>query len=521
LFDDNDEYAAFLEELQAPWDALPVRTAQSGASFSCVRRLTHTAASLPQGSLMDDGFGAGFPGGLDEEDEGDADYEAVDPAAAAVAAALGAGGPGGAARRALPPRAPLPMRPARNRPYTYTPKSDRPGVRERPLASMVAPLRPLLPAPPNAGGAVGTSAAALMPPPPPPPSAPQATQQQVQQHPRPALPAGAAAAAAAAQSRLIDELLARGAPLPTPEAMADYIAAALAPPPFAAAAIVPHVPTAAARAAAREAAAQAAEAAAAAARAAAAAAAVERSGGRATRLACAPAPPRAPLAPLALPQPPPVVPARTAGFAAPAQQQRALLPSAMQQLAPRPAPAPPAATYAAAFTPVQLRLVRKQLHEHTQLLLQVHGLSARSPLRKHAPAAAASAALLAQLAAAREAALRAAMGAAKYQPVRPLIAVAYRFRVCVSNSNSISFNRRCLWARLPARCTAARAGRRPPRRTTRPPPWKPGGPHPQTRPFRRSWTRPRWRRRARSSMTWQQPRPWRSSRSLSLTRQQS
>jgi hypothetical protein len=46
LFDDNDEYAAFLEELQAPWDALPVRTA-GGASFSCVRRLTHTASSLP------------------------------------------------------------------------------------------------------------------------------------------------------------------------------------------------------------------------------------------------------------------------------------------------------------------------------------------------------------------------------------------------------------------------------------------------------------------------------------------
>ena len=32
LFDDNDEYAAFLEELQAPWDALPVRCA-GGASL--------------------------------------------------------------------------------------------------------------------------------------------------------------------------------------------------------------------------------------------------------------------------------------------------------------------------------------------------------------------------------------------------------------------------------------------------------------------------------------------------------
>ena len=47
--------------------------------------------------MLDGGFGTGFPGGGDEEDEGDADYEAVDPAAAAVAAALHGGGGGAAA----------------------------------------------------------------------------------------------------------------------------------------------------------------------------------------------------------------------------------------------------------------------------------------------------------------------------------------------------------------------------------------------------------------------------------------
>jgi hypothetical protein len=77
----------------------------------------------------------------------------------------------------------------------------------------------------------------------------------------------------------------------------------------------------------------------------------------------------------------------------------------------------------ASFTPVQLRVLHKQLHEHTQLLLQLHGLTARSPSPRHAAPAAASRALLAQLAARREHAFAAAAAAgpraaSRYPPVR-------------------------------------------------------------------------------------------------------
>ena len=78
--------------------------------------------------------------------------------------------------------------------------------------------------------------------------------------------------------------------------------------------------------------------------------------------------------------------------------------------APAPAAHPPAAVFTANFTALQLRCVRKQLHEHTQLLLQVLALSARAPGPAMAAAASTTYSLLAGLVAARGAALEAGAG---------------------------------------------------------------------------------------------------------------
>jgi hypothetical protein len=75
----------------------------------------------------------------------------------------------------------------------------------------------------------------------------------------------------------------------------------------------------------------------------------------------------------------------------------------------------PAAVFTAHFTALQLRCVRKQLHEHTQLLLQVLTLSARAPGPAMAAAASTTYGLLAGLVAARGAALE--TGAGERYPV--------------------------------------------------------------------------------------------------------
>ena len=80
------------------------------------------------------------------------------------------------------------------------------------------------------------------------------------------------------------------------------------------------------------------------------------------------------------------------------------------------------AVFTANFTALQLRCVRKQLHEHTQLLLQVLTLSARAPGPAMATAASTTYGLLAGLVSARAAALE--TGAAERYPVAVLACAA-------------------------------------------------------------------------------------------------
>lgn len=95
--------------------------------------------------------------------------------------------------------------------------------------------------------------------------------------------------------------------------------------------------------------------------------------------------------------------------AAPRKPARALAP---------PPPPPPPPFPPASFSPLQLRILRKQVAEHTQLLVQVHALTARSPEARHAQPSDASAAMLRQMADAKDAAAAAAAGEGRYPPVR-------------------------------------------------------------------------------------------------------